>query len=456
MQHSAATSGAVNRLETDPIGRLLLSYSLPAIASMTVVSLYNIISSIFIGHGVGPLAIAALAVTFPFINLILAVSMLVAIGGATVCSIELGAKNPDRAHEILGHVVVFSLVFGVLFGLVGLFFLDPVLILFGASADTLGHARDYLEIILWGAPLSFLMLALGHFIRASGYPARSMGMTVLSVGVNLILTPVFIFGFRWGMRGAGIATILAQTVSLAAMLVHFFRADSTVRFRPGIFKVRAAVFRPVLGIGLSPFLMNLCACVIVIIINQRLRVYGGDLAIGAYGIGNRLVMLFVMIIMGLTQGMQPLIGYNFGARRPDRVWRTLVYGLVVATTVTVCGFLAFHLFPEPLVLMFTDYPELVAMSVSGLRLVSLAFFLVGFQIVVTAYFQSLGRALVAIFLSLSRQLLFLLPCLILLPLYFGLDGVWLSLPLADSLAFTVTASMFVRVLKRGPEGSFRR
>jgi putative MATE family efflux protein len=382
--------------------------------------------------------------------------MLMAIGGATVCSIELGAKNQERAHQVLGHVTVFSLLFGVLFSLICLFFLDPILVLFGASADTLADARDYMEILLWGAPVSCLMLALGHFMRASGYPAKSMAMTMLSVGVNLTLTPLFIFGFRWGMWGAGMATILAQTASLTGMLVHFFRKSSAVRFKPGIFKVRPSVFRSMLGIGLSPFLMNLCACVIVIIINQRLYSYGGDLAIGAYGIGNRLVMLFAMIIMGLTQGMQPLIGYNFGARRPDRVRQTLIYGIAIATAVTTCGFLAFHLFPEPLVRMFTDYPDLIALGVTGLRMVTYAFFLVGGQIVITAYFQSMGRAYIAIFLSLSRQLLFLLPGLIILPAYFGLNGVWLSVPTADCLSFTITACTLYRTLKSDPGARSRQ
>ena len=436
-----AQATTTDRLETDSIGRLLVAYSLPAIASMLLISVYNICSSIFIGHGVGALAITGLAVTFPFINLLLAVATLVAIGGATVCSIELGAKNPERAAHVLGHNIVLSLLLGAAFGLSGLLFLDPILAVFGASPDTIGYARDYMEVILWGSPIGVLMIALSHFLRASGYPTKSMLISLLSVGANIALTPLLIFTFQWGIRGAGVATVLSQALALVFLLAHFRNSGSNVHFKPGVFRLRLPVIKSMLSIGLSPFLMNLCACLIVMVINLSVWKYGGDLAIGAYGIVNRLLMLFAMSIMGLTQGMQPIIGYNFGARRMDRVRRTLRYGIIAATAVTGLGFLAAQLFPAFLAGLFTDHAELIAMSVNGMRLCTAAFLLIGSQIVVAGYFQSMGRASIAIFLYLSRQLLFLLPGLLLLPRFFGLDGVWLSIPLADVLAFTVSMSI---------------
>lgn len=425
---------AVNRLETESIGKLLLSYSLPAIVSMIIVSLYNICSSIFIGHGVGPLAITGLAVTFPFFNLLLAVCMLVAIGGATVCSIELGAKNSERAAQVLGHDVILSLIFAVVFAALALIFIDPILRLFGASDETLPYARDYMRIILWGAPIGNLMVALSHLMRASGSPTKSMLIQLLSVGSNIALTPLFIFVLDWGIKGAGIATVLSQVLALVFLLIHFFDKRNVVHFKRGIFRLNASVVKAMMSIGLSPFLMNMCACLIVMVINVRLQEYGGDLAIGAYGIVNRLLMLYAMTIIGLSQGMQPLVGYNYGAKRMDRVHRTLFYGLIAATVVTSIGTLSSQLVPAFLAGLFTDHQGLLDLSVNGMRICTAAFFLVGSQIVIAGYFQSMGRASVAILLSLSRQLLFLLPGLIFLPRFFGLDGIWMSLPVADVVA----------------------
>ena len=440
----------VKRLENEPIGKLLASFSLPAIVSTTVISIYNISSSIFIGRGEGHLAITGLAVTFPFMNLALAVCMMVAIGGATVCSIQLGAGRPWRASLVLGHAVTLSLVFAVFFASPCLVFLDPILRVFGASDATLPYAREYMEIILWGAPVGNVMLSLIHFMRASGYPAKSMYMNLFSVGLNLMLTPLFIFVCNWGMRGAAIATVLSQMATLLAALAHFRNPKSAVHFRRGMFRVYPRVAWPMLSVGLSPFLMNACACLVIVVINLSLRHYGGDLSIGAYGIANRLTLLFVMVIFGLTQGMQPLIGYNYGARRYDRVNQTLRYGLIAASAVTIVGFLAFQFFPRQLAGLFTSHPDLIAMSITGMRLSTVAFFTVGGQVVITSYFQSMGKPAISIFLSLSRQLLFLLPGLIILPLYCGVDGIWLSLPLADCLAFIVALFMLRRMICKHP------
>ena len=379
-----------NALETRPISKLLIGYSLPAIIGMTVTSLYNIIDSIYIGHGVGPLAISGLAVTFPLMNLIMAICLLVAVGGSTVCSIELGRKNTEGAALVMGHVLVLGLVFSVIFGALSLFFLRPILALFGASAETMPYAYDFMQVLILGLPIGYTILGLNNIMRATGYPKKAMLTALVSVACNIIIAPLFIFVFHWGIRGAALATVCSQCVALTWIVAHFCKKDSTVHFTAGVYRLRAAVVRSILSIGLSPFLMNVCACVVVIIINNSLYRYGGDLAIGAYGIMNRVIMLFVMVVMGLTQGMQPIIGYNFGARKPLRVRRTLFYGVALGSAVTTLGFLAFQFLPHALASLFTSDPQLTEMAVTALRLGGLVFFLNGGQIVIASFFQSIG------------------------------------------------------------------
>lgn len=451
-----ASQTSVAQLGTKPIGSLLLEYSIPAIIGMTITSLYNIIDSIYIGHGVGALAISGLAVTFPLMNLIMAICLLVAVGGSTVASIELGRKNQNGASHVLGNLTVLSVVFGLVFGVGCLIFLDPLLILFGASSETLPYARDFMQVLLLSLPIGYLMLGLNNIMRSTGFPRKAMLSALLSVAVNIIIAPIFIFGLNWGIRGAALATVIAQAVALVWLVMHFMRGDTPVRFTSGIFKLRRNVVLPMLSIGLSPFLMNVCACIVVIFLNHGLYQHGGDLAIGAYGIINRVIMLFLMIVMGLTQGMQPIIGYNYGALQPARVRATLGYGMAVATGITFLGFLVFQLFPGALARMFTDNAELVALAVTGLRLCGAAFFLAGAQIIIASFFQSIGMVSVAIFLSLARQLLFIIPGLFILPLYFGLNGVWLSLPVADALAFIAAALILWRSwhFKVNPCGGF--
>ncbi len=431
-----------------PVGRLLLTYSLPAIVGMTIASMYNIIAGIFIGHGVGPLAISGLAVNFPLFNLVMALCMMVAVGGATLCSIELGRKNEERAGQVLGQVVLMNSVISVITGLLLYIFVDPILTLFGASDATRPYARDYIVVLLAGLPIGFLMLGLNNIMRASGHPTKAMCTALVSVAVNIVLAPLFIFSFRWGMSGAALATVLGQIASCGWLLLHFFGKSSVVRFRAGIFRFRPALCREILAVGLPPFLMNACACLVVIIINQSLNYYGGDLAIGAYGILNRLVMLFGMVVMGLTQGMQPIVGYNFGAGRFERVRRTLWLGMGAGTAITTLGWTAFQFAPELLAGMFTDHAELLELSANALRSCSVVFFIVGWQIVVSAYFQAIGMVPVASFLSLSRQMLFLIPCLLLLPRWFGLNGVWYSMPVADLAATIVTGAILYLVEMR--------
>ena len=440
--------GAAMELGTERIRKLLVQYAVPAIIAMTASSLYNMVDSIFIGHGVGALAISGLALTFPLMNLAAAFGSLVGVGAATLVSMRLGQRDYETAQRILGNVVVLNLIIGISFGLLTLVFLDPILYFFGASDATIGYAREYMSVILWGNVVTHMYLVLNAVLRAAGHPRKAMYATILTVTINAILDPLFIFGFGWGIRGAAIATVLAQILALVWQFRIFSDRNELLHFRRGIYRLKGKIVRNVLAIGMSPFLMNLAACFIVILINKGLKEYGGDLNIGAYGIVNRLGFFFVMIVMGINQGMQPIAGYNYGARQFDRVDRVLKLTIIGATCVTTLGFLIGELAPRLAVSVFTDDPELVRLSAEGMRIVFFCFPIIGFQMVTTNFFQSIGMAGKAIFLSLSRQLLFLMPGLIFLPRIFdeltpwdGSWGVWCSMPLSDFLASLVAGVM---------------
>lgn len=418
---------------------------------MVVFSLYNIIDSIFIGHGVGPLAISGLAITFPVMNLTFALVLLVGIGGASICSIRLGQQDIDGATRVLGNVLLLGLINGVTFGLLSQLVLDPVLTAFGASEHTLPYARDFMQIILYGLPVTCTMFGLNHVMRATGYPQKAMLSAVLTVGMNVILAPIFIFWLEWGIRGAAVATVLSQCVGMVWVLSHFRNPNSTVHFRRGTFRLRRKIVSSIFSIGMSPFLLNVCACLVTVLINIGLKQYGGDMAIGAFGILNRILILFVMLVMGLTQGMQPIVGYNYGAQQFERVKQTLKYGVITGGLITTAGFLAGQFTPEIVARMFTNDAGLISLSVEGMHLATLVFPLVGIQIVVGNFFQSIGKAKLSIFLSLTRQLLFLAPCLLILPRFFGLNGIWISLPVSDSLSFVASMGvlyMFLREMRR--------
>lgn len=442
-------------LGTERIRKLLVQYAVPAIIAMTASSLYNMVDSIFIGHGVGPLAISGLALTFPLMNLAAAFGSLVGVGAATLVSMRLGQRDYETAGIVLGNVVSLNLIIGLLFGFAALAFLDPILYFFGASEATIGYAREYMTVILMGNVVTHMYLGLNSVLRASGHPRKSMYATINTVVINTVLDPIFIYGFGWGIRGAAIATVLAQIISLAWQVRILSDRRQLLHFRRGIYRLRRKIVRDTLAIGMSPFLMNLAACFIVILINKGLKNYGGDLMIGAYGIVNRLGFFFVMIVMGINQGMQPIAGYNFGARQYDRVLRVLRLTIIGATCITTTGFLIGELLPHAAVSLFTKDPELIRLAAEGMRLVFLCFPIIGFQMVATNFFQSIGMARKAIFLSLSRQLLFLMPGLIFLPRLFdactrwnGSWGVWCSMPLSDLLASVVAFFMLTCQLRK--------
>ena len=438
-------------LGTESTGKLLKKYAIPAIIAMTASSLYNMIDSIFIGHGVGALAISGLAVTFPLMNLSAAFGTLVGVGASTMLSVLLGQKNYEAANKVLGNVASLNAIIGILFMAVSLLFLDPILYFFGASENTIPYAREYMQIILAGNAVTHMYLGLNNALRASGNPRLAMNLTIMTVILNVVLAPLFIFSFKWGIRGAAAATVIAQVVALVIVLRYFSDRDKLLHFEKGIFRLDVRIAKDSLAIGIAPFLMNSAACIVTLFINQQLKKYGGDLAIGAYGIVNRISFIFIMIVLGLNQGMQPIAGYNYGARKYSKVtevfWNTVKY----ATMVTCFGFLVAEIFPKTVVSAFTHDSQMIELATKGLRLLVLAFPFVGFQIVSSNFFQCLGMVNKAILLSLSRQLLFLIPCVYILPLFFDSAGVWMSFPIADFVAFIISA-----VLYAGLAGKFKK
>lgn len=435
-------------LGTEPVGKLLMQYAIPAIIAMTASSLYNIADSVFIGHGVGALALSGLALTFPLMNLAAAFGSLVGAGAATLVSLKLGQKDYDSANKVLGNVLVLNIILGILFSVVCIYYLDPILYFFGASEQTISYARDYMHIILLGNVVTHMYLGLNSVLRSSGYPRMAMIATLASVVINCILNPIFIFVFDWGIKGSAWATVISQVISLVWQLVHFSNPKQFLHFQKGIYRLRADLIKGIFYIGLSPFLMNVCSSMIVILINRGLKEYGGDMAIGAYGIVNRIVFLFVMIIMGFNQGMQPIAGYNFGAKQYSRV--TEITKMTMKWTIGVAsfGFILCQFFPSLIVGIFTTDSDLMEAAVYGLHIVFAVFPIVGFQMVATNFFLSIGMSKKAIFLSLTRQLLFLIPCLIILPRFWGIFGVWVSIPIADLTATIVTAWMIISQFKK--------
>ena len=447
--------GAAMELGTERIRKLLVQYAVPAIIAMTASSLYNMVDSIFIGHGVGPLAISGLALTFPLMNLAAAFGSLVGVGAATLVSMRLGQRDYTTAQNVLGNVVMLNLILGIGFGFVAQLFLDPILYFFGASEATIGYAREYMTVILAGNVVTHMYLGLNSVLRASGHPRKAMYATINTVIINAVLDPLFIYGFGWGIRGAAIATILAQIISLMWQFRLLSDRSELIHFRRGIYRLRGKIVRDILSIGMSPFLMNLTACFIVILINKGLKTYGGDLMIGAYGIVNRLAFVFVMIVMGVNQGMQPIAGYNFGAQQYDRVLRVLRLTIICAVCITTAGFLVGEFAPHLAVSLFTTDEELIRLSVDGMRIVFICFPIIGFQMVATNFFQSIGMAGKAIFMSLSRQLLFLMPGLLFLPHFFevstpwdGSWGVWCAMPVSDLMATIVAFFMLTHQLRK--------
>lgn len=434
---------AALELGTKPVGKLLMQYAIPAIIAMTASSLYNMVDSIFIGQGVGPLAISGLAITFPLMNLSAAFGAAVGVGASTFISVKLGQKDYDTAKHILGNTMTLNLIMGLGVGLVCLLFLDPILRFFGASDQTIPYARDYMVIILLGNVITHMYFGLNSVLRAAGKPKHAMSATIFTVILNTLLDPLFIYTFGLGIKGAAYATVLAQSLALIWQLYIFSRPKELLHFKRGTFRPNSTIIRNIIAIGLSPFSMNVCACIVVILINNSMVHYGSDLAVGAYGIANKVAFIFVMINMGVNQGMQPIAGYNYGAMRYDRLMKVVKYSIIAATAIMTTGFIIAMTIPGPCARLFTTDPTLIDLSAKGIRYIMVAFPVVGYQMVVSNFFQSIGKAKISIVLSLSRQLLILLPLLLILPTMFGINGVWFSMPVSDTLSAIMAAWIMI-------------
>ena len=448
-----SASAIPTELGTKPIGALIKQYAVPGIIAMTASSLYNMVDSIYIGHiaDVGSLSIAGLAVTFPLMNISTAFGTLVGVGAATMISVLLGQKNYGAARKVLCNDVTLNIITGVVFTLVALLWMDPILRFFGASDATLPFAREYMTVIALGNAVTHLYFGLNSIVRSSGNPKLAMGLTLFTVISNAILDPIFIFGLGMGIKGAALATVLCQCMSLAYTLWYFLNPERFLHLPRSrkIFRIDWKIAGDSLAIGLGPFLMNLASCIVVLFINQQLVKWGGDLAIGAYGIVNRISFLFVMVVMGFNQGMQPIAGYNYGARQYGRVREVYVKTALWATLVTSLGFIVSEFLSGPTAGIFTTDPVLLEKAARGLQKMNLAFPIVGFQMVTTNLFQCLGMVKKSVFLSLSRQLLFLLPCIYILPpLMESENGVWYSFPISDSISAFLTALLAVGLLRK--------
>ena len=454
----AKTNRVPTELGTENIGKLLIQYAIPAIIAQTAASLYHMIDSIFIGHipQVGALAISGLATTFPFMNLSAAFGAMVGIGGATQLSVRLGQRDYDSAKIILGNLVTLNLIVGSLFAGISLIFLNDILFFFGASEQTLPYARAFMEIMLYGNLVTHLYFGINAALRAAGHPKQAMYATILTVAMNIIFAPIFIYVLNWGIRGAATATILSQTITLIWQLKQLSNPNELLHLQRGIYKLRTNIVKGILSIGIAPFFINAAACIVVIIINKGLRGYSenGDLSIAAYGIANRVQFIFVMVVLGLTQGMQPIVGYNYGARRQERVKETLKLTIFWATVVTTLGFVVSVFFPEYVAKAFTTEENLINSAKTTMRTISIFMPVIGFQLVTTNFFQSIGKVNKSIFLSLTRQILLLIPLLLILPIFLGENGVWYSMPISDIIAAMLTVVLLIqqfREWKRGEE-----
>ena len=442
---------ATLELGTKPVGKLLAQYALPAITAMTAASLYNIIDRIFIGQIVGPMAISGLAITFPFMNLAAAFGAAVGIGASTTISVKLGQKDYQTAENILGNTITLNLIVGLTFAGVCLLFLDSILRFFGASDATLPYAHDFKHTILLGNVFSHMYFGMNAVLRAASKPKKAMCATIFTVVMNILLDVVFIRWWHWGIKGAALATIISQTLALCWQMTLFANKNELLHLKRGIYKLKANLVKNIISIGISPFLMNACACVIVIFINNQLVRFGGDMSVGAYGIGNSIAMIFIMFVIGLNQGMQPIAGYNYGAQQYERMMRVVKLSIITATCIMLTGWSLAMFVPYHCVRLFTTNPELIKRSINALHIIMMMFPLIGCQMVITNFFQCIGKVKISIFLSLSRQLLFLLPLLILLPNFYEINGVWASMPTSDFIAVVVaiiTMTVYLRRFKK--------
>ena len=437
------------RLAGEDIKKLLISFSIPSIVGMLVNALYNIVDRVFIGKipETGNLAITGIGLTFPIVTILLAFGMLVGVGAGATVSIRLGQKKKDDAEKILGNAVSLIIIINIILTVLGLIFAKPILELLGASDKTVGYALDYIRIILFGSVFNNLAFGLNNLIRAEGNPKISMITMLFGAGLNTILDPIFIFVFNMGIKGAALATIISQIGSAVWVLWYYFRGSSMLKIRRKNLKLKPHIIKAIFAIGMSPFAMQLVASVVSAISNRALSRYGGDTAVGAMTVISSVSMIFLMPIFGINQGAQPIIGYNYGAENYKRVKDTLKFAIVGATAICLLGFVSIQLFPGTIIRFFNNDPDLIVIGTKGLRTYLFMLPIIGFQIISANFFQCIGKAKKAIFLSMTRQVIFLIPLLIILPKLMELNGVWYAGPIADFVSSLMTGLFLIYEIK---------
>lgn len=439
----------IGELGTAPVGRLLWKYSLPAVVGTVVSAIYHIVDSMVIGHAIDdPNVVSGIAVTFPVMNIATAFGMLIGAGAATRTSIVLGQNDKRVAEVILGNCVQLTIMIGLMYITAFALFMDPILNAFGASPNSLPYAREFMAWILPGTLLMNLTFSYNNVMRASGYPAKAMYTNLIGAGLNCILAPLFLFGFKWGIRGAAIATDISMLVTAVWVMSHFFNKKHTLHFKRGTFKFDWNVIRGVLYIGMAPFLINVTGSLVNAIVNNTLVKYGGDNAIAAVVVFNRFVTIFIFIVIGICQGMQPIVGYNYGAGRYRRLFRTFALAAIAGVAFTTLGSLLGAFNSRTIASMFMQDERQIECAINCLKITTLTFWMVGFQIVITNFFQSLGMAGKSVFLSLTRQVIFMIPLLLILPPLMGLDGVWSAYPISDLVATVVSVIMLIFQMKK--------
>ncbi len=443
----ANDTNRANRLGENSVGRLLLSFSLPAIIAMIANALYNVVDSIFVGRGVGSLALTAVTIAFPIMIMLMAFGMLIGIGATALISIKLGQQKHDEAEKILGNAFAATIIMGVLISGSTLYFLDPILRFLGATPDIFDYTKQFTTVILIGSVFQFISFGINNIIRAEGNPVISMATMLFSAGMNTILNPIFIFVFHWGIRGSALATIITQILVSAYIIYHFTYGRSNLKLRWKYFKIESQVLLKIFAIGLSPFLLQMAASVTTFLFNNYLLVYGGEMAVAAMGVITRTTMMILMPIFGINQGAQPIIGYNYGAKKYDRVKRTLFLASIAATSICIVGFGIIQLFSLQIIQLFNSDQALIDIGVRGIRIYLIMLPIVGVQIIITNYFQAIGKASKAILLSLTRQVIFLIPLIIFLPQFFKLDGIWMAGPISDFMASLLACILLYKEFK---------
>lgn len=445
-QHT--NNDTTSQLGVSPIGQLLLKFSIPSIIAMIANALYNVIDSIFVGRGVGSLALTAVTVSFPIMLTLMAFGMLIGIGSTALISIKLGQQQYDEAERIFGNafasIIALSLILTVTFQV----FIDPILVFLGATPDVFDYAKQFSSIIIYGSAFQFISFGINNIIRAEGKPMISMITMLFSAGMNTILNPLFIFVFDWGIKGSALATVTTQILVSSYIIYHFTLGKSNLKLRKKYFKLELSVLSKIAAIGLAPFLLQLAASVTTFLFNSTLLIYGGEMAVAAMGVISRATMMILMPIFGINQGVQPIIGYNYGARKFDRVKRALYLAIIAATCICVFGFAIIQLFSYEIIRVFNDDAEMLRIGVHGIRLYLMLLPVIGIQIVITNYFQSINQAVKSIFLSMSRQVLFLIPLIIIMPKFLGLDGIWIAGASSDFLASFLSIIMLIKEFKR--------